>query len=230
MTGAGQATVGTADDRAYTFVLPPGWFRIDLRKPMAAQVGELADMMLSQKPAGGNDQKLRLAMVNQLMRAAHAARSSKVLDLVLPVALIEGTALPASWAFMPLSVPGDGDPIEALAAIASQNPTAELIEVRDLVALRIRSRTPKATEQLDTVLDSMASDLGEGSVPVDGEGVGQLWTERVQYFLGHPQQPGNWIIVAASITDTGGDDHDVLTPALVELFDEVVKTVRMPDA
>lgn len=226
----GQVGSGSTNARTYGFILPPGWFRLDLREPLAPQIQRLADLILDQRGAVPERPRLRVALINQLTRAGEAAKGNEVLDLVLPVQLVEGTALPVTWAFMPLTVPDGADPIEVLAGIASRNETAALIEVRDLVALRIESRTPKSPEQLDAVIDAVASDLGEAVQPSDDGTAAHLWTQRVQYFLGHPQRPDSWIVVAASITDTGGEDAEVLTPALVELFDEVVKTVRFPDA
>ncbi len=230
MTAAEQVGAGIVENRTYTFILPPGWFRVDLRKALAPQVRELTDLVLAQRSASGDSSKLRVALVSEMTRVTDAARSSRVLDLVLPVTLIEGTALPVSWAFMPLTVPDGADPIEMLAGIASRNDSALLTEVRELVALRIQSRKPKSTVLMDEVLEAMSSDLGEVVLSPDGGGPQQLWVERVQYFIGDPSRPSSWIVAAASITDTGADDQEVLTPVLVELFDEVVKTVRMPHA
>ncbi len=217
-------------DRSYTFILPPGWFRIDLRLPLAPQVLQLTDVVLDQEAAGSERSRLRVALISQLTRVCEAARADQVLDLVLPAQRVEGAALPVSWAFTPLVTPEGTDPIELLAGIASRNESAALAEIRDLVALRIESRAPKSAQQFGEALQSMTAELGEAPSLTPDPGSVQLWTQRVQYFLGHPQRPGGWIVVAASITDTGGDDSEILTPALVELFDEVVKTVRFPNA
>lgn len=230
MTTAERTGTGMTSDRNYTFILPPGWFRIDLRLPLAPQVQQLTDAVLDQESAGSERSRLRVGLINQMTRACEAARADHVLDLVLPVGLVEGRTLPVSWAFMPLVTRDGTDPIELLAAIASRNESAALIEIRDLVALRIESRSPKSTAQLSEAVQSIAVDLGESPSDTLVPDSVHLWTQRVQYFLGHPQRPDSWIVVAASITDTGGDDSEILTPALVELFDEVAKTVRFPNA
>lgn len=228
MTNTPAKDTGVATDRRYSFICPPGWFRLDLRQPTSAQVRRLADIVLEQRPSAPNQAQVRVALIAQLTRSCEAAAASEVLDLVLPVEVFEGAMMPASWAFLPLDVPDGADPIELLAGIAGRNPSASLMEVHDLVALRIESRTQKPTDDLDRAVDSMAADLGVPRQETDDHR--EVWTQRVQYFLGHPQRPDGWIVVTASITDSGGEDAEVLTPALVELFDEVVKTVRFPDA
>lgn len=219
-----------ATDRTYQFILPPGWFRVDLRVPMAAQIQELVDVLFSQAPAGSDQSKTRVAATNQLTRACQEAKTGGVLDLVLPAILIEGMLMSASWAFLPLEAPEGSDPIELLAAIASQDSSASLVEIRDLVALRIASRARRSEELLQQVVGAVAQDLDESvpDVPQDEQAV--VWTQRVQYFLGHPQRPDGWIIAVFSGADAGDEESKALTDALVELFDEVMQTVGFPDA
>ena len=57
-----------------------------------------------------------------------------------------------------------------------------------------------------------------------------VWTQRVQYFIGDPQRRDSWIIVVFSASDSGDTESAELSQALVELFDEVIQSVRFPDA
>lgn len=167
--------------------------------------------------------------MNQLTRVCQDARDNGVLDLVLPATMIEGAPLSASWAFLPMETPEANDPVELLAAIASQDASATLVDLQGLVALRISSRAQRSGDLLQEVVHQVASDLGETVSEVPEQEQAVVWTERVQYFIGDPRRPENWIIVVFSATDAGDDESAALTAALVELFDEVMLTVRFPD-
>lgn len=226
-TSKGNAVV---TDRTYQFILPPGWYRVDLRKAMASQVKELVDGLVAQAPAGPQQSRVRVAATNQLTMACQEAKANGVLDLVLPAKLIEGALMSASWAFLPLETPAGSDPIELLAAIASQDTSASLVEIQDLVALRIWSRAQRSEEALQQAVAAIAVELDEPVPEVPDEDQAVVWTHRVQYLLGHPQRPECWLIAAFSGVDGGDEQSVALTDALVELFDEVIQTVRFPHA
>ena len=153
-----------------------------------------------------------------------------MLDLVLPVTLVGGRLMSASWAFLPLVTPEGSDPLELLAAIASRDDSASLLDVGDLVALRITSRAQRSAELLQTAVARVAADLNEPAPEVVDFDQAAVWTQRVQYFIGDPQRRDSWIIVVFSASDSGDTESAELSQALVELFDEVIQSVRFPDA
>lgn len=212
--------------RAYEFVLPPGWGRIDLRGDVVAQVASLVQAFVKEAPAERRA-KARGPLRARLEHMAHELAGRGALDLVLPVQSIEGAVLSASFVFLPFEVPPGEDAIEGLVALAATDASARLIEIRDLVALRTSVRIPiRAKELLDNSADLLA--LME---PADREHIAEspgqgFFSRRVQYIVGRPDRQDDWILVAFSTMEAPTPGSAELCTSLEALFDAIVKSVR----
>jgi hypothetical protein len=217
-------------NRYYNFVLPPGWVRLDLRGELAGQAQHFADVMLAEADPT-RKQELSRTLQGQVLKVAQQAKQDGVLDLVLPAMMVDGSVFNASFAIMPFD-PGDGlDPVEVLAGIAAADSTASLVEIRDLVALRTLEREAAEAEQLRASVVEAALAAGAQPDASGSESVAlpQAWSRRVRYFLGDPARPDGWVIVAFAALEVDSDESRQFTDALVELFDEIVLTVRFPE-
>lgn len=213
-------------ERRYNFIVPPGWLRLDLRGPVRPEVQRFAGVMLADAPRD-RSAAVRAALESQITKLAESSRAEGVLDLVLPARIVDGAAVTASFAVMAFDT-AELDPVEVIAGLAARDDSARLVEIADLVALRTEE-TVTADQQ--AVLEAAVataeaaglapdpSEAAELSLPV-------LRSRRVRYFLGHPDRPDDWIIAALSAAQSDSPESVALTDTIVELFDEIMLTVR----
>lgn len=201
----------------YGYLLPPGWFRFDLRSPLAPQIDDLMREWLDQVP---RDQaaRVRHGAAEQLAPALRQAADGGAFDLVVPGPSDNPPGL-GSFVIAPLAWPDGVDAVEGLTAIAAADPSAALVEMHELLALRTEVFVERAAEADATVV-SARTGLGV-RLPVTGRSF------RVQYFIGHPDRRGEWISVLFSIPVPEGQDGDDYVRAQAQVVDAIVTTFRM---
>lgn len=204
----------------YSYTLPPGWERIDLRGDLPAQVDGLLSTIAEQVPRDSRA-RVRVALLPTLLESLREAAAGGAYDMVVPVPADAFMAL-STFLVSPLKWPAGVDAVEALTAIAASDSTAELKDVAGLVALRTHSDVQR------TDAAQPARIAGEAGLGVQAPEVPT--SRRVQYFIGDPERPGDWITALFSIpaldTETGRQWVD----AEVSIFDGVMSTVRFFDA
>ncbi len=213
-------------DRHYSFVIPPGWLRLDLRGEVEPEARRFAEVALADAPRD-SVAPARAAVTRRISELAREAKTDGVLDLVLPVMSVDGSTANATFAIVAFDT-GELDPVEVIAGIASRDASATLIEVADLVALRTEETTGTDAEAVRAAVVQLATDAGslpdpEGTTPTE---LPQMVSRRVRYYLGHPERPGDWIIAMLSAMQADTDSSRALTQTMVELFDQVMLTVR----
>ncbi|MDR1790699.1 MAG: hypothetical protein LBR20_03415 [Propionibacteriaceae bacterium] len=218
----------TTDQRRYEFVLPPGWFRFDMRRPLDPQISRYVDALVEGRELGDKralvKANLRSAIGNQLAEA----EGQEALDLVLPTLQSTGVVSTASFAVFPLKLPDESDPVEFIAAIASRDTSATLVEVEDLVALRTEAKKPADFGDPQQAIDAMINELGVAdSITERPQAADTTFSShRVVYFIGHPERSEGWVIFAFSVIEQDNDEFRELSDLLIELFDQIMLTVR----
>ncbi|MDR0416554.1 MAG: hypothetical protein LBH76_04425 [Propionibacteriaceae bacterium] len=214
--------------RTYDFILPPGWRRFHLRRPLGPQAESYAAQALAGRNLRDRGPLAQRQLAQRMSAMLTAAAERGVTDLALPVTPEQGGVSGASFVITPLSLPDDADPMEFLVALASRDDTAQLVEIRDLVALRTARRQPREIADPAGEIMAAADDFGVGGLAAElaAELGGRHYDNRVQYFIGHPERPADWIMVAFSAGDDDSATSRELAEALVALFDQIMLSVR----
>ncbi len=199
-----------------TVLLPPGWVRLSLTADVAVQAEALTDDYLASVPRDQRAHHRRL-FVDQLASVAREAAAGGASDLFLPGPALRG-AFRSTFVMAPLPIPEGVDAVEMLAAIAANDPSAKLLDLPGLVAMRIEGVAARGGIEQGQAL---ARQVG-----IDDPLAGVTESRRVQYFIGDPDRPDDW--VRALFSTPLADDEDGLrrADAEAELFDAIISSVR----
>lgn len=208
---------------------PAGWTHVDLNEDVAGSARSLA---LASVPDGPRDQRAALVgrVSHQLETAFSAMADGGVWSVMMPVTGPTAVAVRPTIVFAPLALPAGGQPMDALVAVAASDPTAEVIDIDPLVALRT-SRTEDVTEALEARVGDALAEVGidnnpvESPAPEEGQDARAL-ARRVRYVLGDAEDDDKWVDVLFSLTHLDDPDQAELADAAVDAFDALVKTFR----
>ena len=183
----------------YSLVLPPGWVRIGLRDPRRTEAG--VKHALDTAFAGyGRDRvaQVRREAEQGLRDQVAAAKKAEGLDLYLPVTMMHGMAVPASFLVSEgrFDTQLELDASEMILSLATGSPAAETVAVDGSVAVRTRK-----------------------TVAADPERSVESESTRVEYIVAVPGDANRWLLIAFSVLGVG-DLADLLT----DLFDAVMST------
>lgn len=216
-----------ATTRRYRFLVPPGWVNLVLQKSGDAELFTYVDTVLANQPPERRA-AMRGPVVARLRDMKKDLVSAGVSEVVLPVLDVDGWMPPASFAFAPWVPEGGEDPLGTLIGIAAQDASAQLLDIADLVALRTNE-----TSAVDPGrLEGYGRDLLRDSrlfpeVPPASLDPGSAYSRRVVYYIGRADDADAWITATFSIVHAGDTRLEDLNEALVELFDTIMKSVRI---
>ena len=172
----------------YRLVLPPGWQRIPVRSGSAEAIRQILDERIAALPRNlprDRVAKARAELKGRLRRQIAAARQASAVDLYLPVDLMHGALVGASFLVSegPYGAGAglDADPMMVVASLAAQGRGASMAAVGGVPAVRT-----------------------ERAAPADPAREIELGSRRVDYVVPVPRRPGRWLMVAFS-TVGGGD-------------------------
>lgn len=207
---------------------PAGWTHIDLADDVARSSRSVALAATSAGPVEGRA-ALTGRVAHQLESAFSGLAEGGAWSMMMPLTGPTAIAVRPTVVFAPLSLPPGSQPMDALVALASSDPTAEVMDIDPLVALRT-SRSDDVTE----ALEARASDLVGHVVPDAGgeapaprpDDVTRVLARRVRYVLGDAEDPDKWADVVFSLTHLDDAEQAELADAAVDAFDALVKTFR----
>lgn len=198
----------------YRLVLPPGWHHIPLRQGTDEAIKAAVDAAARTAPRELPRDELtayRLDQTRRLRELAAEARQQSGTDLYLPMGLIRGIPVPASFLVSEVNL--------------------------DLRELAVDLPADEIAEQVMGGLTAGDGDTGKvtvaGAAAARTERTGEpdpareieYPSRRVDYVIAVPGAPGRYLLVAFS-TLGGGDPDDELARMLVELFDAMMATWR----
>jgi hypothetical protein len=191
----------------YTIVLPPGWYHIPVRRGCDEAIAKTARDVARQFSKSQPRDALaayRIDLERKLREVASEARRKAATDMYVPLGLVRGIPIPASFLVSELSLGSveDIDPAYLIADLASADGESRPVTVADAMGVRTE-RTARAdpSKQID-----------QGS-------------RRVDYVLAVPGDADRYLAVAFS-TIGGGDPDDAYARVLVDLFDAMMLTWR----
>lgn len=196
-----------ASPAGYTLVLPPAWRKIPVRRGTDQAIRAIVDQVFSNLPTNVPRDKVapyRKEVERQLTSAAGRARRSGAVDLYLPVELMHGAPVAASFIVSEgaLGSVTDIEPELILSYLAAGRDGNRAVTVDGAIGVRLeRIARPDPAQELE-----------HGS-------------RRVDYVISVPAQTDRWVVVAFS-TLGGGDPDDQYAKILVELFDAIMGTFR----
>jgi hypothetical protein len=209
--------------RDITYILPSQWREIDLTGDLQAQAKTVTERMIGEQRHGREVLNARISIERSLREQfteLAQADSSLLLMEVDPVGdLRTGTFL----AVLPFPRESGQDPMDMLLAVASSTPGAEVFEEGELLIMR----TSTVSDRTQAVNDSLAAadhDLGLGmsSLPSGSH----VRSERLTYYVGHPEHVDDWMLISGVITTLADEDGQALAAALRAVCDAIVQSVR----
>lgn len=214
--------------RRFEVYCPAGWTHVDLDQDVARSARSLALVTVPDDAIEG-----RAALVgrvtHQLETAFATLAEGGVWSIMMPVTGPTAIAVRPTVVFAPLSLPPERHPMDAVVALAASDPTAEVIDIDPLVALRT-SRTDDVTDVLEArasaVVEDMVADRPVETSAATAGSTSRALARRVRYVLGDAEDDDNWVDVLFSVTHLDEPDHVELADAAVDAFDALVKTFR----
>jgi len=191
----------------YTIVLPPAWRKIPVRQHTDQAIRGIVDQAFSNLPTHVPQDKVapyRKELEHQLTSAARQARRSGAVDLYLPVELMHGAPIAASFIVSEGSLASVTDigPEMIISYMASGRDDNRVVTVDGAIGVRME-RTAR---------------------PDPSKGI-EHGSRRVDYVISVPAEADRWVVVAFS-TLGWGDPDDQYAKVLVELFDAIMSTFR----
>ena len=208
--------------KRFQVVVPPGWTMLDLTIEIDPQIRAFVTRRLSGS-APSRAQALRANLTSSLLDVAKSLADGGAVALTIATKPVDGFTGSPTTVFLPLSVPEGQEPLDVLLAIASTDPTAQAVDVGELVSVRISS-TSDATEAVRGSLEQ-ASALTGGRAP---EGTDRPTGEHrhVRYLVGDPGDRDRWVDAAFSVTCTSLPGSSELADSAIELFDTTMQSFR----
>ena len=191
----------------YTLVLPPGWQHIPVRQGSEEAIRKIARSAAPDVTGGVPRDKMvsyRVELEHKLRTAVRDARRKCATDLYLPLGLVRGMPVPASFLVSELSLGSveEIDPALVVSHLATADGDARPVTVAGALGVRTE-RTASADPQAQVEYPS----------------------RRVDYVIAVPGDAGRYLAVAFS-TLGGGKPDDAYSSLLVELFDAIMSTWR----
>jgi len=191
----------------YTIVLPPGWQHIPVRRGSDEAIKKIARDVARQFAKSQPPDALtayRIELERKLREVTGEARRKAATDMYVPLGLVHGIPVPASFLVSELSLGSveDIDPAHIVASLATTDGDSRPVTVADAIGARIE-RTALADPSKNVEYPS----------------------RRVDYVVAVPGDHDRYLAVAFSVV-CAGDPDDAYAKLLVELFDAMMATWR----
>ena len=191
----------------YTIVLPPGWQHIPVRRGSDEAIKKIARDVARQFAKSQPPDALtayRIELERKLREVTGEARRKAATDMYVPLGLVHGIPVPASFLVSELSLGSveDIDPAHLVASLATTDGESRPVTVADAIGARIE-RTALADPSKNVEYPS----------------------RRVDYVVAVPGDHDRYLAVAFSVV-CAGDPDDAYAKLLVELFDAMMATWR----
>ena len=181
---------------------PAGWTHVDLSADVRRSSRSVALTTASTVPVEGRAELAR-RVAHQLETAFSSLADGGVWSVMMPIAGPTAVAVRPTIAFAPLSLPAGTQPMDALVAMAASDPTATVMDIDPLVALRT-SRSEDVTAGLGARALELVAELnpsGSGAVPsAPMDDAARVLARRVRYVLGDAEDLDKWADVVFSLT------------------------------
>jgi hypothetical protein len=191
----------------YTLVLPPGWYHVPVRRGTDKAIKTITGRVVAEFASSQPRDTLtsyRIELERRLRAAADDARRKAATDLYLPLGLVRGMPVPASFLVSELYLGSveDIDPALIVSHLASADGDSRPVTVAGAIGVRTeRTASPDPAKKVEYP------------------------SRRVDYVLAVPGDRDRYLAVAFS-TLGGGNPDDAYATLLVELFDAMMSTWR----
>lgn len=215
--------------KTFEIVVPIGWVRLDLTTDVTGTVTALAFRLARRAPL---DDRPRLVnyLREQLLGFARGLAEGGAVAVLMSTEPLDVLPTRPLIVMVPLTVPDGAEPMDMLMGVASSDPTAKVIDLEDLVALRVTS-TNDISERFAEKYESEAPRLGISLDPphetpaADTPDISMVST-RVRYLIGDPADRDRWVDVFFAIDHPDDPLVSELVDSTVGLFDAQVQTFR----
>jgi hypothetical protein len=209
----------------FTCWIPAGWTRIDLTGDVDAALHAAIGPAVRAAPVSRQPEARRL-LIETVGATMHTLAERGALCVLLPLDPTDPDPVRPVVAIVPLDVPDGTDPVALAAGLAREDPTASLVDLPGLIAVRTHS-SHDATDRFLAAMATAASQV-DGPVPDTRRSPGDptLQAVRVGYVLGDPDHHDRWLTIELALEHPSTEGGTVLRDRAVALFDAVVSTFR----
>jgi hypothetical protein len=197
----------------YTLVLPPGWRQIPVRQGTRKVIRQIVGDAFRDLPKRVSRDRVtpyRIELDRRLTAAADNARQHGGTELYLPVEMVHGRMIAASF------VVSEGS--------LSASPGSGPADVASCLAAGTLSSQPDESATSVTV-DGALAIRAEHTAPPNEDGGVDYGSRHAAYTIAVPGSVERWLLFAFSALGAG-DPDDNLAKLLVELFDAIMSTFR----
>jgi hypothetical protein len=128
----------------------------------------------------------------------------------------------------------DADPLLVLQALAGSDPTAQLVDIDGLVAVRTHATADASASAAEAqqLLDQVLADSDVPQVSVDASDLARpgeeltLVSSRVRYTMGDPDDREKWVDVQLAVDHPNTSEAEELAQDAIDLFDAFISTFR----
>jgi hypothetical protein len=219
--------------KAFGIYVPPQWEHLDLQVDPDGAIESFTRDLVRSAPLS------RQPLVRQLVTESLAPRlrafaAHGVATVLLPVGPVLVTPVRPLITFSPLPDETDVEPLTLVQGVASTDPTAELVEIRNLIALRTHSRVDVSPASIDAVDrghettrgGAIDQSFGADLVAKGERGELRLMSARVRYLLGDPDDAGRWVDIQFAADYPSTPEGVSLADEAIELFDALVPSFQ----
>jgi len=213
--------------KAFAINLAPGWLQFDLLGDIDEQIARFARSVWNNAPPATRA-RAEAAVKEGFGPLFTGLADGGAVAVILAAKPFDGLVVQPMAVVMPLNAPEGQTPLDLMVAVAASDPSATVVDLDDLVGLRVMS-VADASERVRSGLTDAAAIVGATLVPDDDgrsfDDVAAADT-RVRYFIGDPGDEERWVDVLMSVSHTSLPGSEELADASVELFDAMVSTLR----
>ena len=212
--------------RSYRFLVPPGWTSLAIEQPGDDSLLTYVDAVTHTLPPERRA-SMRWPIVARLREMKRRLAMVGVTEVVLPVMDVDGWVPQASFAFARWTPEGEEGAVDTLIGIAARDASAQLMDIEGLVALRTSETVAVDAGSLDAYARDLLSDVRVSLGAAPAPDPGSAFSRRVVYYIGRADDSSAWLMATFSVVHAGDPRLEDVNEALVELFDTIMKSVRI---
>lgn len=209
--------------RAFRLTLPQGWTRLDLTGDLDSQLEAILPQLVADAAPTARaalTEHLRAGLRDTLL----AFQQGGATCAVLPVQPMADIRLDAFLVVLPLAVPEDTKPLDLLLSTAATDPTATLVDLDDMVAIRTTSEDD-ITANFSEV-PALIREIGGDGTDVTAVADLRVTSRKVRYQLGVLDDPDRWLDVLATTNQSQHPESIAIADATIQLMDAIIESLR----
>ncbi len=210
--------------KRFRMLVPPDWVLVDLAGDVTGAVGQVVSGMARGLPAE-SARAVRTVATPHLEEMTRSLAEDGAFAVMMQAMSLDEVAVQPTMVVAPLPLAEGEDPVDALVALVASDPSASLMDLDDVVALRTET-SEVLDRDLSPGMEALPADLAvkarQAAASLDV--MAHRVAHRVHYLMGDPARPGSWVSLVASVQVPDDEIGVQLWEAYEPLFDDLAKS------